>query len=210
MQKNQFNIPSIKEVHEFLEQGKELNPCPWIEHSIYTGKAAKNIAKCHPRLDPETAYVFGCLHDIGRRFGASHIKHVIDGYKFMNELGYPNIAKICLTHSFPIKHMNAYFGEKDCSKQDLDFLADFLSKAKYSEYDLLIQLCDALATSDGFCLIEKRLIDVVLRNGLAELTIPKWQKIFEIKQNIEKAIRSSIYKVLPGVQKNTFSCYLAA
>lgn len=197
-------IPSLQETHKLLEQGGKLNPGPWVDHSVYVGKAAKNIAEHHPNLDSESAYIFGCLHDIGRRFGVSHMRHVIDGYRFMHELGYQSVARICLTHSFHVKNINAYFGEHDCSQQDIRFISDFLSKARYSEYDLLIQLCDALATPEGFCIIEKRLIDVALRNGLPKLTLEKWRKMFEIKDKLEQVTNKCIYDLLPGIEKNTF------
>lgn len=196
-------IPSQREAHKLLEQGGRLNPGPWVDHSIYVGKAAQNIAKHHPALDSESAYVFGCLHDIGRRFGISHMRHVIDGYRFMNDMGYKSVAKICLTHSFHIKNIGAYFGKHDCSKKDLEFISDFLDKTRYSEYDLLIQLCDALATPEGFCIIEKRIVDVALRNGLPKLTLEKWRKMFEIKNKLEKNINKSIYNLLPGIEKNS-------
>lgn len=199
-----LKIPSLKEAKDILEQGSKLNPGPWVDHSKYTAKAARNIAEFYPDLNPDTAYVLGLLHDIGRCFGVSHLKHIADGYKFMNSLDYKGAAQICLTHSFPIKNINAYFGKHDCPGKDIKFISEYLKQVKYSEYDYLIQLCDALALPNGFCLIEKRMVDVVLRNGFAKLTKEKWQKTFDIKQQIEKIINRSIYELLPGIRENTF------
>jgi hypothetical protein len=57
---------------------------------------------------------------------------------------------------------------------------------------------------DGFCLMEKRLLDVVLRYGFNEYTLPKWKAFFEIKAAFEREIGASIYDLLPGVVETTF------
>lgn len=199
-----MHIPTLNTAQSILYESEKMNPGPWIKHSINVGKAAQAIAECHPRLNPTNAYILGCMHDIGRRFGFFHLKHVLDGYNFMMSLGYTDVAQICLTHSFSIKDTDAYFGDKDCSKEEIDFILTYLNKMEYSEYDTLLQLCDALGAADGFCLLEKRMVDVVLRNGVAKLTKEKWQKTFAIKYDIEKIINRSIYNLLPGVVENTF------
>lgn len=204
-----MQIPTLDKAHAILLESGKMNPGPWVEHSMNVGKAAQAIAERHLRLDSTTAYIMGSLHDIGRRFGFSHLKHILDGYNFMMELGYADIAKICLTHSFPLKDINAYFGEKDCSQKEIDFIMEYLHNTEYSEYDTLLQLCDALAAADGFCLLEKRMVDVVLRNGVAELTREKWQKTFAIKEEVEQHIHCSVYDLLPGVVENTFKLNMA-
>lgn len=45
-------------------------------------------------LNPETAYVMGLLHDIGRGAGVSGIRHIFDGYDLMTSIGEPEIARI--------------------------------------------------------------------------------------------------------------------
>jgi len=199
-----MHTPTLKETQDILFESGKMNPGPWVEHSINVGKAAQAIAEHHSRLDPATAYILGCLHDIGRRFGFSHLKHILDGYNFMIKVGYTDVAQVCLTHSFPVKNIDAYFGEKDCSQKEVDFIVGYLDKTEYSEYDTLLQLCDVVGAADGFCLLEKRMVDVVLRNGIATLTREKWQKTFAIKEEIEQNIRCSIYDLLPGVVENTF------
>jgi hypothetical protein len=81
---------------------------------------------------------------------------------------------------------------------------DYLSQIEYTEYDRLFQLCDGLALPSGFCLLEKRLVDVVLRHGMNEFTVLKWKAALNIQQEFEKEIERSIYSVLPGVMENTF------
>ena len=155
-------------------------------------------------MDPEIAYILGYLHDIGRRYGVSHMRHIIDGYNFLSHRGYEDCARICLTHSFPLKNLDSYSGNKDCNDKEIDFIKEYLTGINYSVYDELIQLCDALTTPKGFCLLEKRLVDVALRYGVNELTILKWKATFEIKRKFEGVIGKSIYELLPGVEETTF------
>ncbi|MDQ7092915.1 hypothetical protein REC12_04880 [Desulfosporosinus sp. PR] len=53
---------------------------------------------------------FFVLHDIGRREGIKSIMHTIDGYDYMMSLNQKEIARVCLTHSYPIKDVNTFFG----------------------------------------------------------------------------------------------------
>lgn len=148
-----------------LEDSLKLNPGKWGKHSYNVAGSAEQIAKKIGYLNSDKAYIFGLLHDIGRRYGVSHIKHVYDGMLYMEDLGYPDIARICLTHSFPVKNIYSYNGKLDLSEDKLFFLESRLASIEYDDYDRLIQLCDAIASADGFCILEVRLIDVAIRNG---------------------------------------------
>ena len=189
---------------QLLAEAAERNPGPWVAHSKNVALAAKLIAEHHPRLDPESAYVLGLLHDIGRREGRSHIRHLVDGYRFLSGLGYEQAARISLTHSFPTPDIRVYVGERDCSPPDLAFLEQFIAMVEFDEYDRLIQLCDAIALPEGFCLMEKRIVDVALRLGINALTLAGWEARFQIKAEIEAAIGGSIYSLLPGIIEGTF------
>jgi len=201
---NEIKVPILISAKKLLSDAAHLNPGPWVNHSKYVALAAKNIAKKCNNIDEHIAYTAGLLHDIGRRYGVSHLQHIFDGYNFLSELGYPFLAQIALTHSFPIKEVSSYFGKMDCSKKDLIFLKKYLRDVKYYPYDKLIQLCDALAFPSGFCLLEKRMVDVFLRHGPTAFMREKWLKTFEIKDKFEKQMGVSIYKVLPGVIRSTF------
>lgn len=199
-----LGVPSLEEAALILDEGYKLNPGPWREHSLYVGKAAELIANEDNELDGNTAFVLGMLHDIGRRYGVTSMRHSIDGYNFAIEKGYPLLARICITHSFPYKNIDAIFGKWDCCDEEYKFVKDYLDNIDLSAYDKLIQLCDALALPTGYCLMEKRLLDVAMRHGVNEYTIEKWEAIFEIQKYFEKRIGKSIYSILPGVVENTF------
>lgn len=68
-------------------------------------------------MDVKKAYIIGLLHDIGRKFGIKHFAHISDGYKYMMSLGYDEVAKICLTHSFNNKTTDEYIGNFDMDCQ---------------------------------------------------------------------------------------------
>ena len=199
-----MKIPTLQEAEAFLKEAEKRNPGPWIQHSKYVADAAKRIATHHPRLDPECAYIMGYLHDIGRREGVTDMRHIVDGYHFLHNKGYDDAARICLTHSFPIKNINVASGTWDCSDEDFQFVKTYITNIEFNDYDKLLVLCDALSLSTGFCLIDKRLLDVALRRGLFEHTLDKWNGIFTIQKEIENAIGQSVYRLLPGVVETTF------
>lgn len=203
-------FPTIEQAEAWLQDGVKRNPGLWDAHSRYVGQAARAIAERIPELDPERAQVLGMLHDIGRRFGVTGNLHISDGYNFMMEQGCPEVARICLTHSFPYQNIDSCFGswnvvaDRD-GESARKRMGELLSQLTYNEYDRLIQLCDALAMGNGFCLLEKRWVDVVMRYGSNGFIIPKWKATYEIKDALEKRMGISVYELLPGVKENTFA-----
>lgn len=198
------SVPTLEEAKLILKEAEGLNPGLWIEHSKYTGQAARLIAENIEGLNSEVAEVLGMLHDIGRRVGVYKIRHSIDGYNYAMEKGYSLLARVCITHSFPYKNINIILDEWDSTEENFNFLKKYLEEVEFDDYDKLIQLCDALALPSGFCLLEKRMIDVALRYGVNELTIPKWKATFQLKDYFEEKMNKSIYNVLPNIAQNTF------
>lgn len=198
------SLPSLKEADEILREAEQLNPGPWVKHSLFVAQGAKLIALYCEGMDAEAAYIVGLLHDIGRRFGITNMRHSIDGYNYLIEKGYDFAGKICLTHSHPTGNIKEAFGKWDCSNEEYKFVENFLHTTEYDDYDRLIQLCDSLALPNGFTLMEKRMIDVALRHGLNDYIVPKWKATFEIKHYFDNKVEKSIYDILPGVIENTF------
>jgi hypothetical protein len=203
-----MKIPTRAQAEAFMKEAQRKNPGAWVEHSRYVARAAEAIAAHHPALDPEAAYILGYLHDIGRRAGVSGMRHVMDGYTFLIKKGFNDAARICLTHSYPTKRAHSVLVKWDGPEAQLEFIRDYLARIEFDDYDKLIQLCDALALPTGFCLMEKRLVDVALRYGTNEYSVPRWKAYLSLQKEFEKAIGSSIYKLLPGVVENTFGVEL--
>ncbi len=194
---------TLAEAEKEFKKAVKLNPGPWEQHSLSVAKNAGIIAEKVEGMDSDKAYVMGLMHDIGRRAGITGIMHIFDGYDYMFSLNEPDIARICLTHSFPSKNINTFSGKYDCSSEQLDFLKNYLNKIQYDNYDILIQLCDAISLPNGACIMEKRFVDVSLRHGLSEFTIEKWKAFIETKKHFDILCGCNVYTLLTDVLENS-------
>ena len=193
-------LPNRKIALSELELAGKMNPGPWTDHSMNVAKAAELIAEACG-LDREKAFVCGLLHDIGRRTGIAAVRHIIDGYDYAMSKGWDEAARVCLTHSFPIKDIDADIGKKDITAEQYNFIKAFIENIEYDDYDKLIILCDSLADANGFCILEKRFVDTTRRYGIFPFTVDRWNKTIEIKEYFEKMIGRSIYTLLPNIEK---------
>ena len=196
--------PSEQQVYEELKEGERRNPGPWVQHCINAGKAARYIAEKCPGMNCEKAFALGALHDIGRREGRYYMKHITDGYNYALEKGWDEVARVCLTHSFPVKDIKADIQKADITSEQYRFLRDYLENTEYDDYDKLVILCDCLADAKGFCILEKRLVDTARRYGVLGHTVERWNVYFELKEYFENKMGCKIYSLLPGIEVSTF------
>lgn len=187
-----------------LAEAHRANPGPWADHSRYVALACRNIAEKCPHLDAEQAYLYGLLHDIGRYAGVTSERHLLDGYRYCMSRGWEKAAQICISHAFMVQDINTSIGIFDMPPEDKAFMADFVRNAVYDDYDRLVQLCDALALPTGFCLLEKRFVDVTLRYGVHPATLDRWRAVLDSKARFEAIMGCSIYACLPGAAENSF------
>ncbi len=197
-------IPTREEAERALCEAEAMNPGQWVDHVKNTGLAAEAIAAHCPGMDPEKAYILGILHDIGRRVGVVSMKHVIAGYEYAMEKGWDEVAKICITHSYPVQDIKKDIARSDVTEEEYQTIEKNLNQSVYDWYDKLIILCDSLTTSVGFCILEKRFVDTTRRYGMFPFTVERWNATFKIKEEFEKKMGCSIYSVLPGIEKTTF------
>ena len=194
-------VPDAATAERLLAEAAQISPGAWIGHSRVTGWSARILASNVPGLDPSIAYSNGLLHDIGRR--ESHtMEHVLTGYHYLSGLGYERAARIAITHAFPVKDMHAIYGEWMCSQNEVQFVQDYIDGIEYDDYDRLIQLCDALSSSSGVCIIEQRLVDSALRRGVNERILPRWQAYLDLKRYFDQKIGCNLYSILPGLVDN--------
>ena len=191
-------IPTREEALALLAEAEPHNPGPWGNHSRTAAHCAEKIAAACG-LDPDKAFVLGLLHDIGRRFGKRHLGHVSDGYSYMMELGYDEVARICLSHSFNDQSLESYIGHRDTTPEETALIETNLAAMVYDEYDRLIQLCDSLADASGAVDIEERMNDVKRRYG--SYPQDKWDNNLALKAHFEQLAGRSIYEV---VEKDRF------
>lgn len=187
-------FPGREEAVKILEDGVKCNPGPWKEHSIVTARCAEKIAGACGGMDCEKAYVLGLLHDIGRRMGKGQMRHIIDGYLYMKELGYPQAARICVTHSFSIQNIQDYIGKFDVSIEEVELIRALLESYTYDDYDRLIQLCDSVAMPQGPVDLDTRMDSVAVRYGY--YPPEKRRKNHELKEYFEAKMGRRLYEVI--------------
>lgn len=197
-------IPTRKQADDELEKANRLNPGPWKEHSINVGRAAEIIAQHCSDMDSEKAYIVGCLHDIGRRVGIVGVKHIIAGYDYAMKKGWDEVARVCLTHSYPMQDTSKDIGKYDITVDEYNRMNNILNSMVYDDYDKLIILFDSLAMAEGFVILEKRFVDTTRRYGVFDFTVERWNSVIAIKEYFENKMGCLIYDILPNIKETTF------
>ena len=186
----------LRNINSKEELGKKENR--WILHSIYVGLAARRIAH-ELSLDEDFALTIGYLHDIGRSI--DHFNHPIEGYLYLLNMGYPNIARYSITHSFID---NVVFNTAGGGPKDVDsyfFIKKYLDSIEVNIYDNIIQLCDLFCLETGFTTFEKRILDITERKGVFSNSLNHFDNIMTLKSRIEKAMGKEIYSLFPEIKK---------
>lgn len=193
-------LPTREAAEMLLSDAEKCNPGPWGDHSRTAAHCAEKIAQACDDLDADKAYILGLLHDIGRKFGVRHLGHVSDGYAYMTSLGYDEVARICITHSFNNQTLREYVGKIDTTDEETALIENQLQSLVFDEYDRLIQLCDALAGSEGVLDIVTRMEDVKRRYGFYPTS--KWESNIALKEYFEKKCGMNIDTI---VEKDTYT-----
>lgn len=179
---------------KLIAEAKELNDGAWIEHSYNVARLAEKIA-VKANMDSEKAYIVGLLHDIGRRNGAMQARHALEGFNYLTNIGFEDGARICMTHTFQYKNIEAIYDNWDCSADENRFIKSYLNNVIYDDYDKLIQLCDALTLTNGYCYAEKKMVNSVLKFGFKDTTTNKWNAILELKHYFDTLIHKDVYSL---------------
>ena len=196
---------TIQQAKQELKIAVQNNPGPWQQHCEVAADNARRIAEKVPGMDAEKAYILGLLHDIGRRVGVTGMRHTVDGYRYLVSIGEEFLARVCITHSYPIKDHDLYAGKQDCTPEENALVRQVLEERDYDDYDRLIQLCDAISLPEGPCIMEKRFVDVVMRHGMEAFTADKWKAYYALKKHFDTLCGCNIYTLLPGVIENSMT-----
>ncbi len=186
-------FPTREEAERLLKDAENCNPGPWGNHSRTAAHCAEAIA-AKSGMDAEKAYVLGLLHDIGRKFGKRHLGHVSDGYSYMMSLGYDDVAKICLTHSFNEKDISKYIGNFDTTEEETKLIVDGLEVIELDDYNRLIQLCDSISGAEGVMNQIDRMTDVKMRYG--DYDQEKWDTNIRLLEYFENKMGENLYLVV--------------
>ena len=164
----------------------------WEMHSRGTAEVAEKIAeKCG--MDSDEAYAMGLLHDIGRYKGPNTgMNHIIDGYDLLMKEGLPDLARICLTHSFNPREKVNDIELSDPRRNE--FLKKYLGSVKYDDYDLLIQLADFMAGAHGVTTIERRFCSVLWRHELKN-PAEDLGTLYDLKRYFDEKVKIDVYEL---------------
>ena len=189
--------PQINEARALLEEAGRRNPGPWVDHSLVAAECARRIAEACG-MNGEKAYVLGLLHDIGRRYGVTGLRHALDGYDYLMELGYDEAARICLNHSFAVQRLDTGIGKLDVTPEEETRMNALLTEMQYDDYDRLGQLVDCVAMAEGPAEMEKRMQDV--KNRYGNYPQEKWDKHLELGRYFSEKAGKPISTIIEGVK----------
>lgn len=203
---NAKKYPTIEEAKKIWQEGVEYRrkyfpnkplSDEYAFHTYGVAETAQKIAKKIKSLNSEKAYVLGLLHDYGKRIREKEEGrfHGQEGYEAMMLMGYNDVAKICLTHTFPDKNFDIKtFGYRE---DWMLWVKDKLKHIEYDDYDRLIQLCDKFFEEKDITTIEKRVEGIVKRYGLS--LVHKERLLNEgkvLKDYFDKLCEIDIYKLI--------------
>lgn len=168
------------------------------QHSLLVATCAEILASKIHGMDSKKAYALGLLHDYGKVINETQNKlfHGLTGYKIMSELGYDEIAKICLTHTFIDKEFK-YEDYQAYDKKELAECKKKLKELEYDDYDRLIQLSDMMVTVVGFKTLKERMIYIRDKYHICNLTMKKkYRQVLRLKDYFDKLCGCDVYKLL--------------
>lgn len=169
----------------------------YIFHSIGIAEAAAKIA-AKSGLNEERAYVLGLLHDYGKRQRQKEtgVSHIMAGYDRMMTAGWTDVARICLTHSFPDPDFD-FADYPSYPLADLRRAKELISQIKYDDYDRLIQLCDIFFEGTSKISYQRRIACIRQRYGLTkEQTAVLENKAAENKAYFDAKCGCDVYDIL--------------
>ncbi len=184
---DKIKIIILKLAYNCIESGKYLgdqiipesniNASSWISHSMFEGKLAGQLAMMY-KLDSQQAVIQGLLHDYGRK-KIHDFMHVIIGFENLVDLGWEAEAIACLTHSFLNGgrcatndqaldgfFIDSYGNPKWKEGTIKDDITIFLEKYKFTKYDIILNISDLMAKSNGIVSPYERIKDIESRRIL--------------------------------------------
>lgn len=172
-------------------------------HGKKTAEIAAKIAQNTAYLNSEKAYIYGLLHDYGRitdEYAEKKFHGLVGYFELLEE--YPDVAKICLTHSFPNKSFRNNIGS--LSSETIEQCKKILEKIEYDDYDRLIQLCDGLNKYGEVCTIEQRYEDISQRYKVSDDKIAEIIAEYnDLKRYFDNICGRDIYKIIGLNNENT-------
>ena len=158
---------------------------------------AEKIASHCQNLNSEKAWILGLLHDYGEAIEKTIPKtfHGTAGYDEMMKLGYDEVARTCLTHSFFDNNFNPK--ESSYDSQSIIRAQKIISDMALDDYDYLIQISDLLVTGSKITDIETRLEYIAEKYHVAEKIMKhKYESAKQLKEYFDKKTGQNIYDLV--------------
>lgn len=172
-----------------------------FKHSAIVAQNAYKIAlKTDGLIDPQKAYIYGSLHDIGKVHLSKDkaYKHPIIGYKMMMESGDSDIATICISHPFPIFEAQDYllhYCHDD--EESAAEISSILKNVKNNIYIQLIQLCDKISGVEKYVTIEEKFAWYREKYNVSAAFVDRnYDALSLIKNRFDEIIGGDVYDII--------------
>lgn len=178
-----------------IEKGKM--PQTSRKHFLAVAECAKKIAKNCKNLDPEKAYICGLLHDCGQPSENRDCNkfHGLVGYHKMMEMGFDEVARTCLTHSFPEYDFKPE--RFSYTHSEMVLCRNLINNISYNDYDLLIQYSDMLCKGGLVTTLKDRIIYIMntYKISIKDARI-RYRIMLKIKKHFDKLCGQDTYCLL--------------
>ncbi len=170
----------------------------YIFHTKGIAACCQKIAVLTTDLDSDRTYISGLLHDYGKCFlkNQKYFFHGQIGYEKLTELGYPQIARICLTHTFyapdfDFSHFTSY------PYDGLVWAKKQMQGMIFDDYDKIVQLCDMFFEGTAVVSIEKRFAGIQKRYDLNWNVLENsYHNAIKLKEYFSRKCGTDVYELL--------------
>ncbi|MBE6445515.1 MAG: HD domain-containing protein [Alphaproteobacteria bacterium] len=163
----------------------------------------KNVAFCAQKIakkcgmDYQKAYILGLLHDYGEYIEdtVEGTFHGTAGYDEMLKMGYDDVARICLTHSFWEDIYDPEYFTYHSS--EIIRAKEIISDLVCDDYDKLIQLSDLMSCGDKIVNVGYRIDWIAKKYKLdTSKSVLRKEKAIKLKQYFDKKCKQDVYKIV--------------
>lgn len=200
-----MKILTIEKAYNLLEINSLKNNDELMQHSLNVAIVAERLAD-ELGLSGKKAYILGLIHDIGKsQVNKKGIRYILEGYNFLYELGYEKEARVCLTHYFYDNKLVKKIllqNNSEFTDDEIKFITSYINKNGFDMYDKILQIADNMGGKNYIMTIERKRVELILEEGLSDLTEEILRGIYNIQEEIELRLNHSIYRAFPEICDN--------
>lgn len=198
MYKNGYgNIANKDKVINYLEVAFAKNPGPWLLKAWQMGQVAEKMSK-DLGLDPDLAFASASLASLGQAYDKG-LKANLFAYDLLRADSYFFLARIAITHTFPINSISSYWGEVNLSEKEIAFIESFLYKYDYNDYDYLSQYLYFLVDGSSKELGNLENLD---KNSLLSDEVKT--RIYQLDEYFTSKLSKNLYEYKAKIKRSKF------